>query len=59
MDKNWNFIISDSKQTKTNSLATTRTQKKLKINTLLQEQRKYKQNKNIGVPPVKRFFIVI
>jgi hypothetical protein len=50
MGKTWHFITIYSKQTKTNYLATARTQKeKFKINTLLQEQRKHKQNKKYQV----------
>jgi hypothetical protein len=46
-----------SKQTKTKSLSTARTQKEdSKENTLLQDQRKQNQKiKTTGLPPVKRF----
>jgi hypothetical protein len=56
MGKTWHLIICYSKQTKTNSLSTAIIQKrKLKRNTLLQEQRKHNQNKNTELPPAKRF----
>jgi hypothetical protein len=57
MGKTWHFISCYSKQSKTNSLATTRTQKEnSKENALLQEQKnKTKKVKSTGLPPVKRF----
>jgi hypothetical protein len=56
MGKTWKFITRYSKQSKTNSLATKRTQKEnIKWNTLLQEQRKHKRNKNTGLPTVRHF----
>jgi hypothetical protein len=55
MGKTWHFISCYSKQSKTNSLATTRTQKEnSKENALLQEQKKQnQQSKNYRVASCK------